>query len=41
MYVLHLAGALKENLLEGRAMLRLWQVNLEENICICYSSHWS
>ena len=28
-----------EHFLEGSAPLRLWQVNTEDNICICYSLH--
>ena len=28
-----------ERFLQGNVPLRLWQVNSEENICICYSSH--
>ena len=32
MEVLHLAGAFMEYFLEGRALLRLWQVNSEEEI---------
>ena len=35
----HLAGALMEHFPEGSAPLRLWYINLEDNICICYSSH--
>ena len=34
--VLHVAGTLMEYFL---VLLRLWQVNSEEKICICYSSH--
>ena len=33
---MHLGGTLMEHLLEGRSPLRLWQVNSEEKICICY-----
>ena len=35
---MHLADALMEHFLEGSAPLRLWEVNSEKKICICYSS---
>ena len=40
MEVLHLAGGLMEHFPDGSAPLRLWSVNSEEQICICYSSHY-